>query len=323
MIEIPLIDFARLDGPDAIDSVLVDQIDQAARTVGFLAVLDPAFPSGLRERVFDHARLFFSLDLDEKRQIAIEHSDHHRGFAGIEAELLQPGLRADLKETLDFGIEVTADDPGRSPLEGPNQWPDIVGFRDTIETYSDAALATGKRVLRHMAAALDVDTSFFDERLARPLVGTRLVHYPNASEQVIRNQLGCGAHSDYGCVTVLATDGTAGLQLRDRDDIWHHIAAPPGAFIINFGDMLERWTNGRYKATPHRVISPSDRHRYSIPVFINPAYDTVVETFESCLTPGDDGFAPITAGAYLERRFDETFTYRGADDGTEADDDAD
>ncbi|MEM8708174.1 MAG: 2-oxoglutarate and iron-dependent oxygenase domain-containing protein [Actinomycetota bacterium] len=319
MIEIPLIDLGRCDEPDTNHPALVAEIDRAARTVGFLAVIDPAFPAGLRETVLDHARLFFALDLDEKREIAIEHSEHHRGYAGIEGELLQPGLRADLKETLDFGMEVPADDPDRSPLEGPNQWPDIVGFRAAIEAYSDAALATGRRVLRHMAEALEVDTGFFDERLARPLVGTRLVHYPNATEQVIRNQLGCGAHSDYGCVTVLATDGTAGLQLRDRDDVWHHIAAPPGAFIINFGDMLERWTNGRYKATPHRVISPAHRHRYSIPVFINPAYDTLVETFDSCLAPGDTGFDPITAGAYLERRFDETFTYRGADADAETD----
>ncbi len=312
MMEIPTIDLGRSTaGPDEHRAV-VAEVDAACREVGFLAVVDPEFPGDLRTAILDEARRFFDLPTAEKESIAIAHSDHHRGYAGLGGELLQPGLLADHKETLDFGSEVALDDPDRSPLEGPSQWPDLAGFRDVVLTYQAAALETAKRLLRLMAEALDVEVTYFDQALARPLVIARMVHYPPAPEQVIEQQLGCGAHSDYGCVTVLLTDGVPGLQLQDRAGVWHDITAPPGAFVINFGDMLERWTNGRYRATPHRVVSSADQHRYSIPVFTNPSYDWPVETFASCAADGP-GYPPTTAGAYLEQRFDETFAYRTTD----------
>lgn len=303
---IPVIDISASASPqDA-----CRQIDSACRGLGFFAITGHGVPSELLDGVLAATRKFFARPLAYKTSLAIELSDHHRGYAGIEGELLEPGLRADCKETMDFGPEVPAEDPLRSPLEGPNQWPDIAGFRDAVEAYQAGVLDAAKRLLRLVAQALSQEQSFFDQRLERPLVGTRLIRYP-AVAQPLRDQLGCGAHSDYGCVTLLHTDGTPGLQLADVGGRWHDVLAPPGSFIVNLGDMLARWTNDQYRATVHRVQSPRTVDRYSVPTFVNPSYDTAVECLSSCLGEGEQPKHPATtSGTYLQSRFDETFAYR-------------
>ena len=303
---IPVIDISSSAHGEAVCT----QIDAACRGVGFFAITGHGVAEDLLEGMLDVTREFFAQPLPLKNALAIEQSDHHRGYAGVEGELLEPDMRADCKETLDLGPEVPLDDPYRSPLEGPNQWPALPGFRETIEAYQAAVLTAAKCLLRLIAQALGQEPSFFDERFVRPLVGTRLIRYPAVGEPR-PDQLGCGAHSDYGCVTLLHLDGTAGLQLADIDGRWHDVIAPPGSFIVNLGDMLARWTNDRYRATVHRVQSPRDRDRHSVPTFVNPSYETVVECLPSCLGEGEQPRYPITtSGEYLQSRFNETFAYR-------------
>ncbi|WP_420446591.1 isopenicillin N synthase family dioxygenase [Candidatus Poriferisodalis sp.] len=303
---IPVID---ISGAASLDAAS-EQIDAACRGIGFFAVTGHRVAGELLEGVLTVTREFFAQPLAHKNSLAIESSDHHRGYAGVEGELLEPGLRADYKETMDFGPEIPLGDPRRSPLEGPNQWPDLPGFRAAVEAYQEAVLDAAKRLLRLIAQALELEPSFFDERFGRPLVGTRLIRYPTVSEP-LPDQLGCGAHSDYGCITLLLTDGAPGLQLADIDRRWHDVVAPADSFIINLGDMLARWTNDRYRATVHRVQSPRTADRYSVPTFVNPSYDTVVECLPGCLGEGEQPkYPPTTSGAYLQSRFDETFAYR-------------
>ena len=311
---LPVLDISRDADPVAAAS-LSAELDAACCGIGFFAAIGHDVAGSLLDEMLAASRRFFALPLADKRRIAIERSRHHRGYAGIEGEFLQPGLKADLKETLDFGVERSPDDPELSPLEGPNQWPDLPGFRNTVERYQAAVLQAAQRVLRLVAAALALDGDFFDERLRRPLVGTRLIRYPGtesgSADPAPPDQLGCGAHSDYGCITLLLTDGTPGLQLLAVDGVWHDVIAPPGSFIVNLGDMLARWTNDRYRATVHRVQSPVGRVRYSVPTFVNPSYDTVVECLPSCLAAGQlPKYSPTSSGAYLQSRFDETFAYR-------------
>ena len=119
-----------------------------------------------------------------------------------------------------------------------------------------------------------------------------------------RDQPTAGPHTDYGAITLLATDGVPGLEVRLADGSWEPVVAPPGSFIVNLGDMLARWTNGRYASTVHRVVG-QPRHRWSIPFFVNPDPDTVVECLPSCVDAGHPcRYAPITAGAFLRGRID-------------------
>ena len=311
---LPVLDISG-DADPVTAASLSTRLDEACRGIGFFAVTGHDVEPWLLNGVLDAARQFFAQPIEVKRRVAIERSDHHRGYAGIEGELLQPGLKADLKETMDFGVERSPDDAELSPLEGPNQWPDLAGFRDTVEQYQAAVLHAAHRVLRLVAAALALDADFFDARLRRPLVGTRLIHYPGVesglAHQAPPDQLGCGAHSDYGCITLLHTDGTSGLQLRAVNGEWHDVIAPPDSFIVNLGDMLARWTNDRYRATVHRVQSPVGCARYSVPTFVNPSYDSAVDCLPSCLEAGErPKYPPTTSGAYLQSRFAATFAYR-------------
>ena len=126
------------------------------------------------------------------------------------------------------------------------------------------------------------------------------------------DQLGCGAHTDYGAITLLLPDGNPGLEVRRRDGTWLKVRAPAGALVVNLGDMLARWTNDRYISTPHRVISPTTAPRYSVPVFVNPDYDAVVSCVPSCVTEERPcRYEPVVAGEYLVSRFDDTYPYRG------------
>ena len=303
---IPVIDIS----PSAHPEAACAQINAACRGIGFFATTGHGVAGDLLDGVLNMTEEFFAQPLAYKNSLGIELSDHHRGYAGVEGELLEPGLRPDYKETMDFGPEVPLDDAERSSLEGPNQWPDIVGFRDVVEAYQEVVLDAAKRLLRLIAQTLELEPAFFDQRFVRPLVGTRLIRYPAVSEPR-PDQLGCGAHSDYGCVTLLLTDGAPGLQLADVAGHWHDVIAPPDCFIVNLGDMLARWTNDRYRATVHRVQSPRTADRYSVPTFVNPSYGTVVECLSSCLREGEPPRHPTTtSGAYLQSRFDETFAYR-------------
>ncbi len=123
-----------------------------------------------------------------------------------------------------------------------------------------------------------------------------------------------GAHTDYGLVTILATDDVPGLQIHTDSVGWTDVAPLPKTFIVNLGDMLERWTNGAFRSTLHRVISTSGRERYSIAYFFEPAFDAVVEALPQCCSEDNPPrFAPTTAGQHLLDKYAQTHAgYHGA-----------
>ncbi|MEM9036854.1 MAG: 2-oxoglutarate and iron-dependent oxygenase domain-containing protein [Actinomycetota bacterium] len=315
MVALPVVDLAPLRTGDGDLRTLVEGIDRACRDTGFFAVIGHGIDVGTTEAVFAAARRFFLQDDEVKERIAIARSDHHRGYVAMESETLQPELRGDAKEAVDLGLEIDLDDPSIADLlgvHGPNQWPDVPGFRSAILAYYSAVLEASLVTLRGIALALDLRPGFFDRRMRLPMCNLRLLHYPPVGEQA-DDQLGCGAHSDYGTVTLLATDGTPGLELLNRSGEWVRVAAPEGALIVNLGDLLARWTNDRYVSTTHRVHSPTEGDRYSIPFFVNPDAGAVVAPLSSCV---DDehppAYEPITASEYLRSRFDDTHDYRAA-----------
>jgi isopenicillin N synthase-like dioxygenase len=166
-------------------------------------------------------------------------------------------------------------------------------------------------LMRGFALALDLAPDFFADKIDQPCASLRLLHYPPQEGQIEAQTMGCGAHTDYGCLTILAQDANGGLQVRNSAGEW--IAAPPvpDTFVINLGDQMARWTNGRFQATPHRVINTSGRERYSMPFFFDPNWDALIEALPGTVVPGDvPKFAPVLAGPYLQSRFDATFTYR-------------
>ncbi|HAW23121.1 MAG TPA: 2OG-Fe(II) oxygenase, partial [Pseudomonas sp.] len=241
-------------------------------------------------------------------------SRHHRGYGAIATEQLDPGKPSDLKETFDMGFHMPADHPdvlAGKPLRGPNRHPDLEGWEALFEQHYRDMHALACTLLRAVANALGVESGFFDERFVEPISVFRMIHYPPRQTATAPEQQGAGAHTDYGCITLLYQDQAGGLQVQNVRGEW--LDAPPieGTFVVNIGDMMARWSNDRYKSTPHRVISPLGVDRYSMPFFAEPNPDTIISCLSGCQSEGHPPKYPATTcSAYMLSRFAETYAYR-------------
>ncbi|MFO1038992.1 MAG: 2-oxoglutarate and iron-dependent oxygenase domain-containing protein [Geminicoccaceae bacterium] len=307
---IPIVDASPLwHGPAGAVQV-AEAIGWACREVGFFYLVGHGVPPELRAETFAAARRFFALPVKVKKAVGIDRSPHNRGYVGLKQEALDPKRGADLKESFQIGLELAADDPEvveGKPFRGVNLWPDLDGFRDVLLRYYDAMHQLGIGLHRAIAVDLGQEPEYFDSRLDRPMATLRLLHYPSNPRA---NELGAGEHTDYGNLTLLATDEVAGLEVRTRDGKW--IAAPyvENSFVCNVGDCLMRWTNDIYVSTPHRVVSPKDRERYSIPFFLDPNPDAVVDCLPGCAGSGRPArYVPITAADFLKQRLSATYEH--------------
>jgi isopenicillin N synthase-like dioxygenase len=145
--------------------------------------------------------------------------------------------------------------------------------------------------------------------MRNPVCTTRLLHYPPHPAQAAPGQIGCGAHTDWGALTLLAQDTAGGLQVAQRDGTWLDIPPLPGTFIVNSGDMMARWTNDRWASTLHRVVNPpvglAQSRRLSIGMFVHPNYDQSIACVPTCVAPGaQPRHAAITAGEHIKRKIE-------------------
>jgi len=277
---VPVVDIAPLRG-DATDpgaTAGVDAaIDEACRQTGFFVVTGHGIDAPLHD-VFDASRSLFGQSDAAKERLAM------RARCGYKSD--------GAKEMFDLGL----DDPA-------NQWPSIDGFRRRIETYQAAAMAVAHDLLASLARGLGVAPGFFAERMGRPECYLRLLHYPPQPGVPVPTD----THTDYGAITLLATDAVAGLQVHPLGGPWIDVAAPAGSLVVNLGDMLARWTNDVYRSTPHRVVAGAEVDRYSVPFFVNPDADTLVECIPTCVDESRPcAYQPVTATQFLQGRIDGT-----------------
>lgn len=314
--EIDVIDFGRfLNGSIKERGQIAQQIGAASAEIGFFYIANHGIPSTLIDRAFQEMQRFFALPIDGKTQIHITNSKNHRGYFEIGRENFDPAVyrEGDYKEGFHIGRELSPSDPDFGlPLRGGNQWPkQLPGFRDVMVEYFDACMNLGLHLMRAMAVALSLPDTFFDAKFDKPLPTLRPLHYPPQSGQVDYSQVGCGEHTDFGCLTILAQDEVGGLQVQNRRGRW--ISAPmiENTLLINIGDMLARWSNDRVVATPHRVINASGADRYSLPFFVDPNFDADLSVLPTCVSEGNPArYRPTTAGQYFLDRIESTFSYK-------------
>ncbi len=311
---IPVIDVSALyGGTVAQKRALSSEIGDACRDMGFFYVVGHRVGPDLIGQAFDMAKQFFSLPEPEKEKVSILKSPHNRGFVTMGGETLDPGKPADLKEAFNIGLELAESDPevrAGKPFRGVNVWPDVPGFQDVMLRYYDAAWSLG--LLMHEAFSIDLGlpVDYFADKLDRPMAILRLLHYPPMPQKLAVGQYGAGEHTDYGNITLLATDEAGGLEVRARNGRW--LAAPPmeNAFICNIGDCLMRWSNDIYVSTPHRVVNRYGRERYSIAFFLDPNPDTLVATLPGYLPQGvRPKYAPVRASDFLRSRLEPTYAH--------------
>src|SRR5690606_2983020 len=153
-------------------------------------------------------------------------------------------------EGVNIGRDLGPDDPdvkAGTPLHGPNQWPEnLPGWKEQMNAYYEAMVALGKRVMASFAVALDLPEDHFEKDLTKPMTTLRLLHYPPQQGRITEEQIGAGAHTDFGCFTMLWQDQTGGLQVRNSRGEWLDATPIPDTYVVNIGDMMARWTNDRF-----------------------------------------------------------------------------
>ena len=280
------------------DRAVVEQVRVAAHEVGFLTLHNTPIPVSDIAEVLAAYRSFFTLPAAQKAAVDMARTGSNRGWGAGGSEQVDPDANPDYKQIFDSGFEVAGSD---LPTYAPNQWPDVpADFKAVIENYYARALAFSGDVLAAIVGGIGEDVGYFRAQFDQPMALLRGNYYPQRPAWAGAKDFGIATHTDYGCLTLLAMDGTPGLEVCGRGSRWISVSAPVGEFVVNFGEMLEMWTQKRIKATPHRVVG-GDVERMSVPLFYNPNALTNV-------APAGSGNV-IRAVDHLQKRFDETYLH--------------
>ena len=310
---IPVIDFAGKGVPQA--------IHRACREIGFFYVANHGVSRALIEAQFDWARRFFALPLEKKLTLHMKNSAATAGYEPIGGQILDSQDAAaekappDLKESFYCAMELPDEHPWakkRIRGFGHNQWPQgMPEFRSQMLAYQAAMRELGDRVLAKLALSLELPGDFFVPFYDMPGTTLRLLRYPPHPRAALANQLGAGAHTDWGGITLLVQDQLGGLEVRNVENEWIQATPVPDTFVVNLGDLMQRWTNGLYRSNMHRVRNNSaSRDRYSIPFFYSPRPDSRIECLPTCSdAQNPPKFAPCTAAEHTHEMFQRSYGY--------------
>jgi isopenicillin N synthase-like dioxygenase len=285
-------------------------IGQSFRQFGFALVKDHGIDAALIDKAWAFTAEFFALPEAEKRSFHIAGQGGARGYTPFKTEIAKGASAHDLKEFWHVGRDVPADSPLAASMP-PNIWPAApAGFRETFEAMFAQFDAAGAKILSAIAIDLGLAENWFDGPIEDGNSVLRLLHYPpieGATGEAIR----AGAHEDINLITLLLGAEEAGLELLTKDGSWINASPPPGALVVNIGDMLQRLTNHVLPSTTHRVRNPdaarAAHSRYSMPFFLHLRSDFAIETLPQCVCAERPDLYPvaITADDYLQERLRE------------------
>jgi isopenicillin N synthase-like dioxygenase len=325
MREFPIIDISDFTlcsgrvGTERAKRDLARRVDEVCRATGFLAIVRHGVPDEIVSGAWHAARKFFDLPLEKKLEVKMPYVGYPYGYSPLEAEALAKSLGdetpPDLKESFSIGPLHPAprdeNDPNADFRYAVNLWPkEPKEFRQAWTAYYEALGDLAGRIMRIFARALDLHEDFFENLIDDPISAMRALNYPHLSEAPQPGQLRAGAHSDYGSLTILLADAApGGLEIRTPAGEWEAVPIVPGAFVVNIGDLMARWTNDRWVSTLHRVVNPppdagGSTRRQSIAFFHQPNWDAVIECIPTCLAPGErPKYAPVGSGEHLMEKF--------------------
>jgi len=310
---LPLIDYLLLVSETmTIREKEIDKLDRACREIGFFYLINHDISKELIDDLMKVAQEYFDLPYEEKIKIDISKSINHRGYGAIGEENLEEGSKKDWKETFDMALNLDSHHPlvAKYPkMYGSNRYPDNSQIVAVLKQYYETAFIVSQNVLKAMALALKLNEHFFTQHFSDHVTALRMIHYPPRPDQSHDN--GAGAHTDYGCITLLLQDDIGGLQVKSRNDEWIDATPVEGSLVVNIGDLMQRWTNDEYVSTAHRVTaSNKNSHRYSFPFFVEPDYETFVECVESCQNSNNPAkYQGILSGDWIQSRFNATYSY--------------
>ena len=298
----PIVSFEGFQSGDRLKILdTVSNVDRALSDWGFIASSGLGFSDELIAKVFEASATFFLSDTKNKMRSAYLSAEENFGYQAFASEHLDPASPADLKETFTMRNILNA------TIE-ENRWPSIE-FKELMQLFFAECLERAFLLQRILATALNLEEDFFVKFHSGQNISLRLLHYPVcSSDKVQDSQLGAGAHTDYGLTTFLFQDSVGGLEICDQDGNWQDVEPDKSVVLINSGDLLERWTNGKYRSTLHRVKPMTlGRDRFSIAFFVDPDSDTEVKVLDSFI--GADSprkFSDVKAGDYIRGRLEDS-----------------
>ena len=290
-LRIPVIDLTPLrEGDLPARRAVAREIEAACTDSGFFTIVGHGIPQDLIARTRQAGVDFFNAPEDVKQAVLRPPSKISRGWNPPKDRTIASSLGVvtppDLQEAwamgpLDIGEGPFYTEGAGKSFFAPNQWPDVPGFRETVEEYYRAMLGLGRHVMRGFALALDLDEHYFEDKSDRGYANLRIVRYFGQDDPPEPGQLRSGAHTDYGAFTFVKGDNVpGGLQVQDRDGNWVDLRTPDGGYVCNIADAMQRWTGGRFRSTMHRVVNPprdvARQDRISIVTFHNPNHDTIL-----------------------------------------------
>lgn len=312
--EIPVLDLGPyFAGEAGAREKLAGELRHAQENIGFYYIINHGVPRSLVDHSFEELKRFFALPFEEKIKLKFDKS--MVGYVPskstvYETSTFNKNTKKDRNETILIGVEREPDDPKLKEgnrFKVPNKWPsELPSFRETMVEYQQTMMELGWWLLPLYALALDKPADYFNPFFEDdPCCIGRNSYYPVVDLE--ENEFGIAPHSDAGFLTLLPLSDVPGLEVLSQAGHWLPASNIPGAILVNTGEFLNRWTNGRFIATPHRVVSPAT-DRYSMAVFYNPGVEAVAEPLDTCIGPDNPPrYEPVCFHDYLAHFCDRNF----------------
>ncbi|QSQ47016.1 isopenicillin N synthase family oxygenase [Xanthomonas translucens pv. translucens] len=309
---IPTLDITRFDTHR---DAFVAELGAAYREWGFAGIRNHGIAQAQIDEAYDVFKAFFALPEEVKRKYHVPGSGGARGYTAFGVETAKDSRHFDLKEFWHIGREI-ADDSKYRDLMLPNLWPsEVPGFREHGYGLYQALDQLGARVLAALALHIGLPEHYFADKTDSGNAILRPIHYPpiivNAASGEHPPNVRAGAHEDINLITLLVGASAAGLEVKSKWGEWVPFTSDADTIVVNIGDMLQRLTNHVYPSTTHRVVNPPGEQarqpRYSVPFFLHPNPDFVIDVLPSCISADNPSRypEPITAQGYLEERLRE------------------
>jgi isopenicillin N synthase-like dioxygenase len=292
------------------------ELDEICRTTGFFQITGHGIDDAVAETAWTMATAFFDLPLEDKLSVARPTADYPYGYIPMAGEALSRSMDGktppDLKEVFNMGPpsrpERAFADPGEAWSYSPNLWPAALPALCPAWTACyDAMRGLGSRLMSLFARGLGLPPGFFEDLTSRGPNALRAINYPAREHAPLPGQMRAGPHTDYGTLTILRQDTVGGLEVLGSGGDWVGVVPVPGAFVVNLGDLMARWTNDRWRSTLHRVVDPpgsGQARRQSMPYFQNADWSAEIACLPTCLAPGErPRYEPVLAGPHLMGKF--------------------
>lgn len=280
--DVPVVDMAPAwSGDAAARKTLAGEIAEACGRVGFMYIKNHGMAQADIDAIFKTAQDFHNLPLEAKMEVSLTKNNHAQGYLHGMTKGNEKTIAANLQEAFQIRRPLAEDDPdllAGKPIHGRIPWPSAMpDLQPRMMAYYNKVNDVGYELLKLFELSLDFPEGKLKQYFKKDMNSLRLLHYPPQQPDEDGVHLGARAHTDTNAFTILAQDSNGGLEVRNREGEWVGIPPIDGTFVVNVGEVLKVWTDGVFSSTLHRVINRSGNRRYSIPFFMYPSYDAVIQ----------------------------------------------